>query len=106
MGDFNANASRKQSFRHTRGEASFDEASNNNGVRLLTFIISENHIAKSTYLEHKYINKYTWITSNGNTLDQTDHALVERQRHTNKIDVRNLREVQGVIDHHKFTIKL
>jgi hypothetical protein len=40
---------------------------------------------------HYNIHKYTWTPPDGKTHNQIDHILVDRQRHSNVLDVRSFR---------------
>lgn len=55
----------------------------------------ENHNSKD-YFEHK--NKHTRITQDGKTLNQIDHVLIDKQRHTNITDDMNFRGTVGDTD--------
>ena len=99
LGDFNAKVGREEKYRPTIGKSSPHEITNKNGERLITFAISKNLLVKSTYFEHKDIHKYTWISPDGQTLNQIDHVLVDRRRHTNIMDVRSYRGAEGDTDH-------
>ncbi|PSN42499.1 hypothetical protein C0J52_09787 [Blattella germanica] len=52
LGYFNAKVGREDIFRQTIGKFSLHEDSNDNGVRLVTFATSKNHIVKSTTFQH------------------------------------------------------
>ena len=95
LGDFNAKVGREEKYRLTIGKSSLHEITNKNGERLITFAISKNLLVKSTYFEQKY----TWISSDGETLNHIDHVLVDRRRHTNIMDVRSYRGAEGDTDH-------
>ena len=99
LGDFYAKVGREEKYRPTIGKSSLHEITNKNGERLITFAISKNLLVKSTYFEHKDIHKYTWISPDGQTLNQIDHVLVDRRRHTNIMDVRSYRGGEGDTDH-------
>jgi hypothetical protein len=75
LGDFNAKVGRGDIFKPPIGNESLHEISNDNGVRVVNFASSKNHIVKITMLPHGNIYKFTW-TSEGNTQDQIDHILI------------------------------
>jgi len=68
--------------------------------------MSKNLLVKSAYSEHKDIHKYTWIFPDGKNLNQIDHVLVDRRRHSNIMDVRSHRGVEGESDHQLVVTKV
>jgi hypothetical protein len=40
---------------------------------------------------HRKIHKHTWTSPEGNTHNQTDHALIDKRRHSSILDVRSFR---------------
>jgi hypothetical protein len=91
MGDFNAKVLREDIFKPIIGNESLHEASNDNGVRVVNFAISENLIVKSTTFPHRDIHKQTWTSPHGVTHNHIDHVLIDKRRHSNILDVRSLR---------------
>jgi hypothetical protein len=81
LGDLNAKVSREDIFKPTNGNESLHEISNDNGVRVVNFTTSKNLIVKSTMFPHHNIHKHTWTSPDGNTHNQIDHILIDRQRH-------------------------
>ena len=61
----------------------------------ITFAILKTLLVKSTYFEHKDIQKYKWISQDGRTLNQIDHVLVNRRGHTNIMDIKSYRRAEG-----------
>jgi hypothetical protein len=94
LGDFNAKVGVEDIFKPTVGNESLHEISNDNGV--VNFAISKNVILKSTMFPHCNIHKYIWTSPNGKTHNQIDHILIDRQRHSNVLDVRYFRAVDCV----------
>jgi hypothetical protein len=90
LGDLNAKVGSKDIFKPTIGNESLHEISGDNGVRLLNFATSKNITVKSTMLPHRNIHKYTWTSPDGKTHNQIAHILVDRQRHSNVLDVRSV----------------
>jgi hypothetical protein len=91
LGDFNAKVRREVIFKPKIWTESLHEISNDNGVRLVNSVTSKNLIVKSTMFPHHNIHKYTWTSLDGKTHNhQIDCILVERQRHSNVLDVRSL----------------
>jgi hypothetical protein len=60
LGDFNAKLGRGDIFKHTTGNESLHETSNDNGVRIVNFDTSKNLTVKSTKFPHLNIHKFTW----------------------------------------------
>ncbi|GBM53762.1 hypothetical protein AVEN_145334-1 [Araneus ventricosus] len=81
------------------GYNSLHNGTNGNGQRLFEFAVSENMLIASTAFPHKEIHKYTWISSDGLTLNQLDHVLVDRRHRNNVIDVRSYRGANVDSDH-------
>jgi hypothetical protein len=76
LGDFIAKLERENTFKPTIGNESLLEDSNDNGVRVVNFVISKNLVLKSTMFPLRNIHKYTWISSDGKTHNQIDHVLI------------------------------
>jgi exonuclease III len=87
LGDFNAKVGREGIFKPTIGNKSLHEISNDNRVRSVNFTTSKNLRIKSTMFLHPNIHKYTWTSPDGKTHNQIDHILIDRQRHSNVLDV-------------------
>jgi hypothetical protein len=45
----------------------------------------------STYYQHKIIHKGTWISPDGNTLNQIDHVIIDANKKGVVEDVRTMR---------------
>jgi hypothetical protein len=67
--------------------------------RLINFVTSENLRVKSTMFPHHNIHKYTWTSPDGETHNQIDHILVDRQRHSNILAIRSHRAADCDTDH-------
>jgi hypothetical protein len=91
LGDFNAKVGSEDIFKPTIRNESSHEISNANGVRLVNFAISKNLRVKSMMFPHRNIHKYTWMSPDGKTHNQIDHILVDKQRHSNVLDIRSFR---------------
>jgi exonuclease III len=59
LGDFNAKVGREDIYKPTIANESLQEASSDNGVRVVNFATSKNLIVKSTTFPHRNIHKYT-----------------------------------------------
>jgi hypothetical protein len=105
LGDFNAKVAKEDIFNPTIGIESLHEISNENGVRLVNFATSKNLRLKSTMFPHRNIHKYTWTSPDGKTHNQIDHILVDRQGHSNVLDVRTFRAADCGSDHYLVVAK-
>ena len=65
LGDFNAKVGRENIFKQTIGQESFQQDSNDNGVRLVNFATSKNLVVTSTMFPHQNIHKHTWTSPDG-----------------------------------------
>ena len=90
LGNFYAKEIREDIFGPI-GQYNLHNESNNNGVRLIIFVTSENFFVKSTIFQHKDIHKYTWTSPDDTTRNQMNHILVDRHRHTSIINVRTVK---------------
>jgi hypothetical protein len=79
VGDFNAKFERQDIFKLIIGNESLHQDSNDNGVRRVNLTTSKNLVVKSSMFPHQNIHKYSWISPNGNTHNQTDHILIDRR---------------------------
>jgi len=52
LGDFNAKVERENIFKLTIGDESLYQDSNDNGVRIVNFVISKNLVVQSTMFPH------------------------------------------------------
>jgi endonuclease/exonuclease/phosphatase family metal-dependent hydrolase len=98
LGDFNAKVGREDIFKPIGNEI-LHEISNDNGVAVVNFATSKNLIVKSTMFPHCNIHKYTWTSPDGNTHNQIDHILIDRQRHSSVLHVRSFRTADCDMDH-------
>jgi exonuclease III len=79
--DFNTKVGREDIFKPTIGNECLHEISNDNGVRVVNFATSKHLIVKSTMIPCHNIHKHTWTSPDGDTHNQIDHILIDRQRH-------------------------
>jgi hypothetical protein len=63
-------------------------------------------MVKSTVYLHCNIHKYTWTSPDGNTHNQIDHILIDRQRHSNVLDIRSFRAADCDTDHYLVGAKI
>jgi hypothetical protein len=106
LGDFNGKVAREDIFKLTIWNENLYEISNDNGVRLVNFATSKNLRVKSTMFPHRNIHKYTWTSPDGKPHNQIDHILVDRQRHSNVLDVRSFRAADCDSDHYLVVAKI
>jgi hypothetical protein len=80
--------------------------SNDNGVRLVNFIISKNLVVKSTMFPHQNIHKHIWTSPYGKTHNQIDHVLIDRRWHLSVLAVRSFRGADCDADHYLVIAKV
>lgn len=56
-----------------------------NGLRLVSFVASKSMMVRNTMIPHKSIHKDTWTSPDGVTVKQIDYILIDC-RHKNIID--------------------
>lgn len=105
VGDMNAKVGREEIYRPTIGQHSIHETSNNNGVRLVDYAVSRNMTVSSTFFPHKRVHLETWMSPDGNTLNQIDHVLVERRYGSGVMDVRSYRGADCDSDHRMVLVR-
>jgi hypothetical protein len=106
LGDFNAKVGREDIFKPTIGNGSLHKISNDIGVTLVNSAISKNLRVKSTMFPHRNIHEYTWTSPDGKTNNQIYHILVDRQRHSNMLDVRSCEATDCDTDHYLVVAKV
>lgn len=105
MGDFNAKIGKEQIYMDTIGKHSLHEQTSENGERLIDFATSKNMIISSTCYIHPDIHKQTWVSPDGQTINQIDHILIDRRHGTNILDVRSKRGAHCGSDHYLVRVK-
>jgi len=70
------------------GNDSPHQDSKNNGIGIVNFATSKNMFVNNKMFPHRNIHKYTWISPDGKTHNQTDHILIGRRWHSSISDVR------------------
>jgi hypothetical protein len=70
--------------------------SNDNGSRLINFGSARSMLIGSTMFDHKDIHKMTWKSPGGNTLNQTDHLLIDVWHLSNLTDVRSYSKGENI----------
>ena len=100
LGDWNAQVGREaEAFGEVSGTHSLHARSNDNGVRMQTFAMQQGLIIGSTCFPHKNIHKGTWISPDGNTINQIDHVLINRKFRSALQDARSYRGADCDSDH-------
>lgn len=82
---------------------------NNNGKCLVDFCMNNNNLVISgTIFPHKNIQKLTWQSPDGRSLNQIDHIIINSKWHRSLQDVRAYRGADAYSDHYLIaaTIKL
>ena len=90
----------------TVGYECLNQGSNDNGVRIVNFVISKNRVAKSTMFPHRNIYKYTWTSPGGKTHNQIYHILIDRRWNSSVLDVRSFRGADCDTDHYLVLAKV
>jgi hypothetical protein len=75
LGDFNAKVRCEKVFKPTIGKDSLHEGGNDNGDRIINFVILKNLVVKNTMFPHPNIHKYFWTSPDGKTHNQVDRIL-------------------------------
>jgi hypothetical protein len=105
LGDFNAKVGRENIFKPTIGNESLHEFSNDNGVRVVNFVISKNLVVENKMFPHRNIRKYTWTSPEGNT-HKIVHVLIDRRPHSSILDVWSFRGADCDTDHYLVVAKV
>jgi hypothetical protein len=67
------------------------ESTNDNGELMVNFALENEMLIASTVHQHKNIHKGTWVSLDGQTINQTDHVLINHKKRSVIQDVRSLR---------------
>jgi hypothetical protein len=79
LGDFYAKIGRQDIFKPTIGNERLHKISNDNGIRVVNFVMSKNLIVRNTMVTHRKIPKFTWSSPDGKTHSQIDYILIDRR---------------------------
>jgi len=97
---------RENIFNPTTDNESLHQDSNDNGVRIVNFVISKHLVVKSMMFPHRNIQKYTWTSPDEKTHNQIDHTLTDRRWHSSVLDVRSFRGADYDNDHYLVVAKV
>jgi len=75
LGDFNAKVGKESTYKPTIGNESLRNKTNNSGIKMIQFAISNGLNVRSTTFPHKDIHKETWYSADGRTANQIDHVF-------------------------------
>ena len=87
LGDFNAKVGRENIFKPTTGNESLHQASNDNGVRIVNSVTSNNLMVKSTMCPQRNIHEYSRTSSDGKIHNQIDQILIGRRWHSSILHI-------------------
>ena len=73
---------------------------NGNGYKLVQFAARTDMIIGETIFTYRSTHKMTWKSPDGDTVNQTDHILVQKKHSSNLKDVRCKRGVNVDSDHY------
>ena len=73
---------------------------NDNGERLCDMCDMNELVITGTLFPHKTIHKVTWVSPDGNTMNQIDHVLISRRFRNSVKDTRVYRSADIGSDHH------
>jgi len=91
FGDFNAKVGKENIYKPTTGNESVRNETNNNGIKIIQFAISNGLNVRSTTFPHKDTHKGTWYSADGRTANQIDHVLISNRFSSAITDIRALR---------------
>jgi len=80
LGDLNAKIGKEDIYQDVAGKHTLHEISNRNGEWVCEYAIANNMKKISTYYQHKRIHKGTWMSPDGNTLNQIDHVIIDASK--------------------------
>ena len=89
---------------------SLHNEANSNGIEMIQFAVSKGLNVRSTTFPHKDINKETWYSADGRTVNQIDNVLISNRFRSAMTDIRAVRGPDIGSDHNllkiKFKVKL
>jgi len=99
LGDFNAKVGKEIIYKSSIGNEGLHNETNNNGIKMIQFAISQGLNVRSTTFPHKDIHKETLYSADGRTVNQIDHVLISNRFRSAITDIRALREPDIGSDH-------
>jgi len=99
LGDFNVKVGKESIYKPTIGNESLHNETNNNGIKMIQFAISNGLNKRSTTFPHKDIHKETWYSADSRTAKQTEHVLISNRFRSVITDTRALRGPDIGSDH-------
>jgi hypothetical protein len=105
LGDFCAKVGREDILKPTIENQSLYEINIDNGVTVVNFATSKNHVFKSSMFPHRNIHKFTWTSPDGKMHNQIDNNLVDRRWHSS-ILVLLFRAADCDTDHYLVVLKV
>ena len=87
LGDFNAKVGNEESNYPYAGRNGLHEKCNGNGYKLVQFAAATDMIIGGTIFTHKNIQKVTWMSPDGDTMNHIDHILIQKKHSSNLKDV-------------------
>ena len=89
--DFNARVGKESISKPTIGNESLHNETNNNGIKMIQFVVTNGLNVTSTMFPHKDIHKDTRYSAEGRTASQIDHVLISNRFRTAITDIKQLR---------------
>ena len=102
LGDFNAKVGKGSIYKPPIGNESLHNETNNNGIKMIQFAISNGLNVRCTTFPHKDIHKQTWYSAESRTANQTEHVLISNRCSRAITDTRALRGPDIGSDHITF----
>ena len=79
---------------------------NDNAEKFTNFCINNNCVIGGTIFQHKEIHKLTWKSSDGRTVNQIDHAVINNKWRSSLKDVHTCRGTDAGSDHYLVVSRL
>jgi hypothetical protein len=104
LGDFNGKAGKESIYKPTIGNESLHNETNDNGMKMIQFVIPKGLNVRSTTFPHKDIHKETRYSADGRIVDQTDNVLISNRLRSAITDITALRVPDIRADHSSMKI--